>query len=97
MPTIDQQAGEPVPTDKKYVDIVRSDIEIDKKYVDETGLPTKILYYCLDCKRLVAPKRIGKKFQFSCTECKGKNVAFGSASSLANYYKIPEAELKNKK
>jgi len=93
MPTTDQQPGEPVPTDKKYVDIIRSDTKIDKKYVDETGLPTKILYYCMDCKKLVTPKRVGKKFQFSCTECKGKNVAFGTIESLAHYYKIPESEL----
>ncbi|MBU1017649.1 hypothetical protein KKA33_01320 [Patescibacteria group bacterium] len=97
MPTTDEQAGEPVVTDKKYIDIIRSDIEIDKKYVNETGLAAKILYYCLDCKKLVTPKRIGKKFQFSCTECKGKEVAFGTVSSLAKYYKIPEIELENKK
>ncbi len=97
MPTTDKPAGEPAPTDKDYVDIIRSDTDVDKKYVKETGIPAKILYYCLDCERLVKPKRVGKKFQFKCAECKGKNVAFGTITSLANYYKIPESKLENTK
>lgn len=96
MASTDQAPGEPVSTKKKYVDIIRSDVEIDKKFLDDTGLPAKIIYYCLDCKKLVKPKRVGKKFQFSCAECKGKNVAFGSMASIAKYYKIPESELENK-
>lgn len=93
MPSTDQQAGEPVPTEKEYVDIIRSDTDIDKKFIDDTGLPTRIIYYCRDCEKLVKPKRVGGKFQFSCTECKGNNVSFGSAHSIAKYYKIPEIEL----
>ena len=93
MTSTDEKIGEPTPTDKKYIDIIRSDTEVDKKYVEDTGIPAKIIYYCLDCKKLIKPKRVGKKFQFSCTECKGKNVAFGSLTSIANYYKIPESEL----
>ena len=99
MPSAEEQTdkpGEPGPTDKDYVDIIQSDVEIDKKYIEETGIPTKIIYYCQDCKKIIKPKRIGKKFQFSCTECKGKNVAFGSETSIANYYKIPESELEKK-
>ncbi len=97
MASTDKPVGEPVTTSKKYVDIIQSDVDIDKKYIDETGLPTKILYYCRDCERPVAPKRVGKKFQFSCAECKGKNVSFGSSPSLAHYYKIPESKLESKK
>ena len=93
MASTNEQIGEPVPTDKEYIDIVRSDVEIDKEYLEETGIPAKIIYYCFDCKKIIKPKRIGKKFQFSCTECKGSNVAFGSERSIANYYKIPESEL----
>ncbi|GAF98346.1 unnamed protein product, partial [marine sediment metagenome] len=83
----------PQSIDKKYIDIIRSDTGIDKKYIKDTGMPTKILYYCRDCEKLIKPKRIGKKFQFGCIECKGSNVAFGTVTSLANYYKIPESKL----
>ena len=96
MPSVDEKVGEPVPTDKKYTDIIRSNTEIDKKYLKDTGIPAKIIYYCPDCKKIIKPKRMGKKFQFSCTECKENNVAFGTEASIAKYYKIPESELENK-
>ena len=92
MPSTDDQPGEPVPTNKEYIDIIKSDVDIDKKYIEETGLPAKIIYFCQACKKLIKPKRIGKKFQFSCTDCKGSNVSFGSETSIANYYKIPRPE-----
>jgi hypothetical protein len=40
----------------------------------------------------VTPKRIGKKFKFSCSVCNGENVAFGSEQSIRNYYKLPTGE-----
>ena len=89
MSSIEEQAGEPQTIDKEYVDIIKSDSEIDRKFIDDTGAPSKIIYYCRECKKEVKPKRIGKKFKFSCTECKGNNVAFGSEKSLSSYYKIP--------
>ena len=92
MPSTDEQAGEPTPTDKEYIDIIKSNVEIDKKFIEETGHPAKIIYFCQDCKKLIKPKRIGKKFQFSCADCKGANVSFGSEKSIANYYKIPQSE-----
>ena len=87
MASTDERPGEPKPTNKKYVDIVRSDIEKDKKFLEDTGLPAKIIYFCRDCNKIVAPKRVGKKFKFSCTECKGDNVSFGTEKSILNYYK----------
>lgn len=96
MPSTEENIGEPTPTDKEYTDIIQFNVKADKKYIEETGVPAKIIYYCQDCKKLIKPKRIGKKFQFSCTECKGNNVAFGSETSIANYYKIPESELEKK-
>ena len=92
MPSTDDQPGEPIPTNKEYVDIIKSNVEIDKKYIEETGMPAKIIYFCQDCKKLIKPKRISKKFKFSCTDCKGLNVSFGSEKSIANYYKIPQPE-----
>lgn len=92
MASTDDHAGEPTPIDKEYVDIIRSDVDIDKKFIKDTGLPAKIIYFCRDCEKVIKPKRIGKKFQFSCTECKGNNVAFGSEQSIQNYYKIPQKD-----
>jgi hypothetical protein len=76
------------PTDKSYVDIIQSDSSVDKKYIDETGQPAKIVYYCRACKKTVAPKRIGKKLSFKCGECDNEIVAFGTENSIKNYYNI---------
>ena len=92
MASTDEQAGEPTPINKEYVDIIRSDSEIDKKFLEETGIPAKIIYFCRDCERITKPKRIGKKFKFSCTECNGNNVAFGSEKSIHKYYKLPQKD-----
>ena len=97
MPTVEEQVGEPQPSDKEYIDIIRSDTEVDKKFIKDTGLPAKIVYYCRDCKKVTKPKRIGKKFKFNCTECNGSNVAFGSEESIQHYYKITPSELEAKK
>jgi len=88
MPSTEQRAGEPKPIQKEYTEIIKSDVAVDKKFVEGTGLPAKIQYFCRDCEKLVNPKRIGKKFQFSCSVCGGTNVAFGSEAALSNYYKI---------
>jgi predicted methyltransferase len=92
MSSTDEKAGEPKPIDKQYIDIIHSDIKVDKKYIEETGLPAKIVYYCRDCEKAVKPKRIGKKFEFSCADCKGNNVSFGSEQSIMNYYKNAKKE-----
>ncbi|MBU0727618.1 hypothetical protein KKA95_02945, partial [Patescibacteria group bacterium] len=71
-------------TDKTdLLKVIRSDVEVNKKFIENTGEPTKIVYYCGDCKKMITPKRVGKKLQFSCGECKGNNVAFGSEESIA--------------
>lgn len=74
------------------IKIVQSDLEVEKKFIEETGLPTKIVYYCNDCEKMVKPKRVGKKLKFSCEECKGNNVSFGSEQSIASYYRIKNIE-----
>lgn len=86
MGSIDASTGEPVPIDKEYTEVIQSNVEVDKKFIEEDGLPTKIIYYCQDCKKQVTPQRIGKKFRFSCSECKGKKVSFGSEKSVSNFY-----------
>ena len=78
------------PTDREYIDIIRSESEIDKSYLTETGQPAKIAYYCRECKKTVIPKRIGKKLSFRCSECNKEGVAFGTENSITNYYNIKQ-------
>jgi hypothetical protein len=89
MPSTEQRSGEPKPPTRDYVEIIKSDLVVDKKFVADTGLPAKIVYYCRKCEKLVKPKRVGKKFQFACTVCGADNVVFGSEQSICNYFKIP--------
>lgn len=76
------------PTDKEYVDIIRSESDIDKDYLTETGKPAKIVYYCRECKKPVTPKRIGKKLSFKCSECDTEAISFGTEGSIVNYYNV---------
>lgn len=76
------------PTDKEYVDIINSDLSVDKKYVEESGEPAKIVYYCQECKKPVTPKRVGRKLSFKCSECEKGPVSFGTESSITSYYNI---------
>lgn len=76
------------PTDREYVDIINSESEVDKKYVDDSGQPAKIIYYCRECKKPVTPKRIGKKLSFKCGECDKEQISFGTENSIGNYYNV---------
>lgn len=82
-----------------YLEIIKSNVDIDSSFVKDTGKPAVIKYYCKDCHAFVKPRRVGKKFRFGCSECKGDNVAFGSQQSLENYFlsKSEKLKLKNKK
>ena len=97
MASTDEQPGEPKSIDKEYIEIIRSDSEIDKKFLEDTGLSAKIIYFCRDCNQMTKPKRIGKKFKFSCAECKGNNVSFGTEKSILNYYKKVQKEAQKAK
>jgi predicted SprT family Zn-dependent metalloprotease len=88
MASYEEQVGEPQATDKEYVEIIRSEVKCDPRYITETGEPAKITYYCRDCKARVTPKRIGKKFRFSCGDCKYDPVAFGTEDAVSNYYRL---------
>ena len=76
------------PTDKEYVQIIRSESDTDRNFVSETGQPAKITYYCRECKKTVTPKRIGKKLSFKCSECDKEGVSFGTENSIKNFYNI---------
>ena len=88
MPSFEEKVGEPQPITKDYVEVIRSELEVDRKYVDDTGLPAKIVYYCSACKKLITPKRVGQKFRFSCPTCKN-DVSFGTEASVGAFYRIP--------
>ncbi len=75
------------PTDKEYTEIIKSDVDVDSTYTKGEGKPAKILYYCQECKQTVAPKRVGKKLSFKCSNCDNP-IAFGTESSVANYYNV---------
>ncbi len=74
------------PTDKEYIDIIKSESEVDQSYIKESGIAAKIVYYCQDCKKIVPPKRIGKKLRFKCSECNSDKVSFGTEQSIINHY-----------
>lgn len=84
----DEPVGKTPEEHKDYLEIIKSDIKIDKKFIEDTGSPAKIIYFCKDCEKLVTPKRIGKKLRFKCDECKNENVAFGTEESIHNFFKI---------
>ena len=92
MDTEESATGKVSAKEKDYVEVIKSDSPIDKKYIEEDGLPTRILYYCRQCEKPVTPKRVGKKLSFSCSECKKDPIAFGSEKSVQNYYKVHVAE-----
>jgi len=74
----------------EYTEIINSNIEADKKYTEETGVPAKIVYYCRECKKPVTPSRIGKKLSFKCSECGRERVSFGTENSITNHYNIKQ-------
>lgn len=87
-PTLNTERPINCPTEKEYIEIIKSDIVVDKKFIDEPGQPAKIIYYCRTCKKSVAPKRVAKKLNFNCTECNREFIAFGTENSVASYYNI---------
>lgn len=80
------------PTEREYIDIIRSESEVDPSFLTETGQPAKIVYYCRECKKTVAPKRIGKKLSFRCSECNREGIAFGTENSITSYYNIKQTQ-----
>ncbi len=92
MPSFEERVGEPIATDKVYLVITRSELLVSREYVEDTGQPAKIVYFCPECKQLTVPKRLGKKFRFTCPTCKYDSVAFGTEKSIGNYYRLTNAK-----
>jgi len=87
---------QPLTNDIDFVKLTEFDFISDKNLIEGTGQPSKIMYFCQDCKKLITPSRIGKRLRFACTECKGENVAFGTEKSLRLFYHIPEGSIEAK-
>ena len=79
------------PTNKEYTDIIKSEVEVDEKYIQDDGVPAKIVYYCRECKSPVKPERIGKKLSFKCSNC-GHQVSFGTEASVESYYNVKQKQ-----
>ena len=79
------------PTDKEYVDIIRSEVQVDRQFVEGDGQPAKIVYYCKMSKSTVSPTRMGKKLSFKCSNCE-KEVSFGTEMSIHNYYNVKQKQ-----
>lgn len=80
-----------ITADTNYVEIIKSEVEVDKTFIQEDGQPAKIVYYCKNCKSAVSPKRIGKKLTFKCATC-DKDVSFGTEESIKNYYNAKQKQ-----
>lgn len=53
-----------------------------------------ILFYCKDCQWVgVQAVRDGKKYVYSCPECKGKRVSFGTKPAVMEYFHLKEAHV----
>ena len=54
----------------------------------EIQTTAKVVFYCKDCKKMVEATRIAKKYVYTCTVCKTKNVAFGTIKSVASFFHV---------
>lgn len=58
----------------------------------DNKLPLDLVFYCKDCRKIVETTPVGKKFVYTCNVCKTKNVAFGTAKSIKNFYRVVDAD-----
>lgn len=55
---------------------------------------TEILFYCKKCQKVILdPVRKGKKYDYSCPECKMDRVTFGTKEAIVSFYHIKENAL----
>ena len=47
-----------------------------------------VAFYCHDCEKLVEGKRKGKTLKFTCSECSGERISYGTERSLKNFFKL---------
>ena len=49
-----------------------------------------IIFYCKDCEQIVDAMRVGGKYVYKCKLCGTKNVAFGTAKSITNFFHLKD-------
>jgi Zn finger protein HypA/HybF involved in hydrogenase expression len=46
-----------------------------------------VCFYCRDCRKVAEVTRLHpQKYDYECNECKGKNIAIGTLSSIQEVY-----------
>lgn len=55
-----------------------------------------MIFYCKDCRAIVAADKAGRKHVYKCKACGTKNVAFGSGKSIKGFYRVPEEKKSEK-
>jgi hypothetical protein len=48
----------------------------------------EIAFFCHDCGKRVSAKKNPKKVKFSCQECGGGNISFGTAKSIEGFFHL---------
>lgn len=55
-----------------------------------------VVFFCNDCGKLVATEKDPHAIKFSCTECKGRNISFGTERSVNNFFKLNDGGKRKK-
>lgn len=46
-----------------------------------------IVFYCRDCQKVVAePVKKGNTYEYTCPDCKGERVAFGTRQAISDFF-----------
>jgi DNA-directed RNA polymerase subunit RPC12/RpoP len=49
-----------------------------------------VVFYCQDCEKLVRADKDQNALRFTCTECGGRSISFGTQRSLTNFFHLNE-------
>ena len=55
-----------------------------------------IVFFCNDCEQVVEAEKHKDKVRFTCPECKGKNISFGTQKSVSNFFRLNESGKRKK-
>jgi hypothetical protein len=54
----------------------------------------KIVFYCKECQKLIDnPVRVGKKYEYTCPECKRDRVSFGTEAAVCDFFHIKKKKV----
>lgn len=49
-----------------------------------------VVFFCQDCEKIVRADKEKDSIRFTCTECGGRNISFGTQRSVSNYFRLNE-------